>query len=86
MVNENPSSYRITRSRSTSEDLVQPFDEPERSIRKMKQRSSASETVNVTVDLDEAFLEEEEDNHVTPTSPHPDQNTEAPEGNIYKRL
>ena len=86
MVNENPSSYRITRSRSTSEDLVQPFDEPERSIRKMKQRSSASETVNITVDLDEAFLEEEEDNHVTPTSPQPNQNTKTPEGNIYKRL
>ena len=68
MVNENPSSYRVTRSRSTSEDLVQPFDDPERSIRKMKQRTSASETVNITIDLDETHFEEEDD-HVTVPSP-----------------
>ena len=85
MVNENPSSYRITRSRSTSEDLVHPFDEPERSMRRMRQRSSASEPIDITIDLDETLFEEDDD-HVTLPSPQSNHNTEIPEGDIPKRL
>ena len=85
MVKENSSSYRITRSRSTPEDLVTPFDDPERSMRKIGKRPSTSEPVGVTIDLDEPFLEEEDD-HATIPSPKSDHNTEIPENDIPKRL
>ena len=83
MVNENSSSYRITRSRSTPEDLVTPFDDPERSMRKMGKRPSTSEPIGVTIDLDEPFFEEEDD-HVTIPSPKSDHTTKIPENDIPK--
>ena len=85
MVNENPSSYRITRIRSTLEDLATPYEDPGRSMRRLRQRSSASEPIGITINLDETLLEEEDD-HITIPSPQSDHNTKIPENDIPKCL
>ena len=79
MANEDLSSLRVTRSRSSIRNLVLPYAEPEREMRRLRQPLSTPEPSSIAINFDEALSEEDSDNHLTPSSTQSNNDLSTPE-------
>ena len=79
MVNEDLSNLRVTRSRSSIRNLVPPYAEPEREMRRLRQSLPTSKPFGSAINFDEALSEEVSDHHLTPPSPQSNHDMEIPE-------
>ena len=69
------SNLRITRSRSTTKDLVLPYAEPEREMCRLRRTHSTPEPSSIAIDFDAPLSEENSENHITTPSSHNETNT-----------
>jgi hypothetical protein len=86
MAKEDLSSLRVTRSRSSIRNLVLPYAEPEREMRKLREPLSTPEPSSIAINFDEALSEEDSDNHLTPSSPQSNNDLSILETITPKRL
>jgi hypothetical protein len=86
MVNEDLSNLRVTRSRSSLRNLVPPYAEPEREMRRLRKSLPTPEPSGTTINFDEALSKEDSDHHHTPPSSQSSRDMDTPEIPIPKRL
>ncbi|PWA91946.1 reverse transcriptase domain-containing protein [Artemisia annua] len=86
MVDEDLTNLRITRSRSSIKNLVPPYAEPEREMRRLRQSLPTPEPFGTTINFDEALSEVESDHHPTPPSPQSNHDADIPENLTPKCL
>jgi hypothetical protein len=80
------SNLRITRSRSTTRDLVLPYAEPEREMSRLRRSHSTPEPSCIAINFDAPLSEENSENHVTTPSSQPNNEMSTPATPTPKRL
>ena len=78
MATNDFSNLRITRSRSTTRDLVFPYAEPEREMSRLRRSHSTPEPSCIAIDFDATFSEENSENHATTPSSQPNNEMSVP--------
>ena len=86
MANDESFNLRITRSRSSTRNLVLPYAEPEREMHRLRQYHSTSEPSSVAIDFDAPLSEENSEIHVTTPSSQPNNEMSTPATSTPKRL
>lgn len=86
IVDEDSRNFRLNRSHSSIKPLIQPYTEPEREMRRLRQSFQTSEPHGTTINFDDALSKEESDWHPSSPSSQSDLNEDAQENPIPKCL